>query len=322
MKNRIADELIKGDFVHKNILSLSQFDRKSLDLLFATTRKIITKCKQNKCPQSLAGKIITLLFFEPSSRTFSSFSSAIKRLGGQTVEYQNPMETSSAVKGESLADTIRVFESYSDLIVIRHQTEGTAQAAAEAARFAPIVNAGDGGHEHPTQALLDLFTLHQKFGRLDNLVGVMSTDPLHSRTIRSLALGLSLYPNNTIYLLSPKHLRMNPEVVKEIKKRGTKVVEIFDTKDIPTQANFWYWNRIQKERFSDTRDYESALGKFSITPQLLKEKGNKDMIIMDPLPRVEEIDPRVDEDPRAYYFHQVRNGLFVRMALLSLILRG
>lgn len=307
-----------GEFHH--ILSLSQFSPHSLTKLFNYTNKLIQRLDKREPTGALAGKIIALLFFEPSSRTFSSFSSAVKRLGGQTIEYQNMMETSSTVKGESLEDTIYTIQSYSDAIVMRHPETGSAARAA-AVSSVPIINAGDGAGEHPTQTLLDLFTLHQRFGRLDNLVSVMGIDPLHSRTIRSLALGMSLFPNNTIYFLSPKHLAMAPEILKKIKKNGARVVEIHDAKDIPANSNFWYWNRIQKERFTNEKDYEKAKGAFTITRKLLKERGNKDMIIMDPLPRVGEIEVAVDSDPRAVYItKQMRNGLYIRMALLSLIL--
>ncbi len=320
MKSTIAEAKILGKYVHKNILSLQQFDKKSLELLFKTTNHIIEKCKHNKCPQTLAGNIITLLFFEPSSRTFSSFSSAIKRLGGQTIEYQNPMQTSSSAKGESLNDTIRVFESYSDLIIMRHHMVGMAKKAAEAARYVPIINAGDGVGEHPTQALLDLFTINEKFGTLNGLTGLIAGDLLNGRTAHSLMRGFSLYKNITLYLLSPQSLSLRREFLNEFTTITIK--EIHSEKEIPKNCDFWYWTRIQKERFSDLKEYVKVKDSFILTKKLLTDKGNKNMIIMHPLPRINEIDPEIDDDPRAYYFKQVRNGLFVRMALLSLVLGG
>lgn len=318
MPKKPVEEKIAGNFTHKHILSLDQFDTKSLDILFKTTEKIIQRINQNKPLDTLAGKIISLLFFEPSSRTFSSFSSAAKKIGAQTVEYQNMTQTSSVVKGESLEDTVHTFESYSDMVIMRHPEIGSVNRAASVSSI-PVINAGDGGGEHPTQTLLDLFTIYKKFYRLDNLTGVMGGDPLHSRTIRSLAKGLSLYKKNILYFLSPKELRLSSELVTEIRSTGTKVVEIHDEKDIPATAHFWYWNRIQKERFKNKADADRAAGKFIVTLKLLQKKGNKHMIIMDPLPRVDEIAVEVDHDPRAMYFAQMKNGWYVRMALLSLI---
>jgi len=269
----------------------------------------------------LSGKLVTLLFFEPSSRTFGSFSAAIKRLGGVTIDYQNPLQTSSSIKGETLEDTMRVFESYSDAIVMRHGEKGTLQRAADAVKI-PVINAGDGIGEHPTQALLDVYTLYQKKGKLDGLTCLMAGDLLYGRTVHSLLKLLSLYKNNTVYLLSPSQLRLEKNFKKEIEKRGVRLIEISSQKDIPVTCDFWYWTRVQKERFTDKKEYERLKNTFVVTPDLLEEKGNKKMIIMHPLPRVGEIDVRIDADPRAVYLtEQVKNGMYIRMALLSLILQ-
>lgn len=311
---------IKNIFKNKDVVSIDQFDRRSVDRLFKTTSEII-KLNPRKKLEILKGRVITLLFFEPSSRTFGSFSSAIKRLGGITIDYQNPNQTSSAVKGETLSDTIKVFENYSDAIVMRHYEMGAAKRAADAALFIPVINAGDGSGEHPTQALLDGFTLKQEFGKLDELKGVLAGDLLYGRTVHSLIRLFNLFNNVTLYLLSPKNLRLPEELMKRFAKSNVKLVEIPTEKDIPKDCHFWYWTRVQKERFKDLKEYEKVKTRFILTPELVKERGNKNMLLMHPLPRVGEIDERVDSDPRAIYLSkQVKNGMYVRMGLLQLIL--
>lgn len=308
----------RGLFTNSDILSISQFDQNTLTRLFKATNRVIQLIKNNKCSNVLKGSAIALLFFEPSTRTHNSFSSAAQRLGAGVIGIQDTSLTSMN-KGESFEDTIRMIDGYSDLIVIRHPEAGSAQRAATVAD-APVINAGDGGNEHPTQGLLDLFTIHQKFKRLDNLIVVTGPDPLHSRTIRSLLTGLSLFKNNIVYLLSSKDLRLDADFKKEVISRGLKIVEIEDISDIPNNAHIWYWNRFQKERFAQEMDYKNSMSLYRITNQLLALKGNKNMIIMDPLPRIDEIAEEVDIDPRAYYFQQAKNGLYIRMALLALIL--
>ncbi len=320
MGRKKEEDRIGKDFHNKDILSLDQFTPVSLSLLFKRTKKILTT-QVSELKTILAGKIVTLLFFEPSSRTFGSFAAAVKKLGGQTLEFQNPMQTSSVAKGETLEDTVRTFENYCDLIVMRHPVTGSLKKAANAASI-PVISGGDGGAgEHPTQALMDLFTIHEHGGRLDNLVGLLAGDMLNGRTVHSLIRGLALYNNITLHLLSPQALRLPREDILQFRKRGIKLVEIESEKDIPGNADFWYWTRVQKERFTDINEYERIKHSFIVTPELLKKKGNKKMVLMHPLPRVGEIDTRVDGDPRAIYLSkQMRNGLYVRMALLSLIL--
>lgn len=268
----------------------------------------------------LKGTIVTLIFFEPSSRTFGSFGAAVKQLGGATIDIQNPQSVSSVAKGESLEDTIKTFESYSHALVMRHPTAGSAKIAADAA-IIPLINAGDGGASHPTQALLDLYTIYNQFRKLTDLTVVATGDILHSRTIHSLIQGLSLYSGNTMYLLSPPQLKLSREDFNTFSKSGIKLVEIEKEEDIPQNAQVWYWNRIQKERFASHEEAEKYKDTFVLTKKLLETYGNKDMIIMDPLPRVGEIDLDVDTDTRAVYLRtQMRNGKYVRMALLALVL--
>lgn len=317
-----TSEKIEGEFRGKDIVSFDQFGIEDLFHLFEVARRMKKIAMNNESSRILEGLLIALLFFEPSSRTFSSFASAVKRLGGQTIEVQNPETSSSVSKGESFADTIRTFEAYTNAIVLRHRYAGAAKEAAEAAEFVPVINAGDGNNEHPSQTLLDLFTIYEQFGRLDHLAGLMAGDALNSRTIHSLLRGLSLFPGNTVYILSPRSLRLTRDDYLSFVARGIKIVEIHEEHEIPEGCDFWYWTRVQRERFLGQTDYKEALGQtVMVTPELLQRYARKDTILMDPLPRVESVDPRVDADPRSVYLRsQIRNGLYTRMALLSLVL--
>jgi aspartate carbamoyltransferase catalytic subunit len=315
-------QMIDGNFQGKDIVSFDQFNMKDLRQLFSLTHSMKQIAVNNEPSQLLAGFVVALLFFEPSSRTFSSFVAAVKRLGGQTIEIQNPEAVASVSKGESFEDTVRVLEAYSNAIVLRHRIVGAAQQAANTADFVPVINAGDGNNEHPTQTLLDLYTLYERYGRLDNLKGLLAGDCLNSRAIHSLIRGLSLFGNNTIYLLSPDCLRLARDDFVAFCARGIEIVELQSEEDIPRDCDFWYWTRVQRERFSSTETYQEALKQTTmVTPDLLHTYAREDMILMDPLPRVESVDPAVDEDERAVYLRaQIRNGLYTRMALLALVL--
>jgi aspartate carbamoyltransferase len=310
---------IKGNFKNKDVVSLDQFDKRSIKILFAATTKI-KKTPTKKLLNILRGKIAALLFFEPSTRTFSSNAAAMKRLGGQTIEHQNPLQNSSVVKGETLEDTLKMMEQYSDIIVIRHPVKGTLERAAEVVDI-PIINAGDGIGEHPTQSLLDMFTVYEKFGKLSNLKGLMVGDLLNGRTVHSLIRGLSIFPKNTLYLLAPKQLRLSREDFVASEKRGIKLIEIKSFEEIPADCHFWYWTRVQKERFADKNEYEKLKHSFILTKKLLEKKAGKNTLIMHPLPRVGEIEIAVDTDPGAVYLTtEAKNGMYVRMALFKLIL--
>lgn len=316
-----SDNKIKGNFKSKDIFSLNQFSPSDIQQLFDHVPAMKDIALNAKPADILKGNIVTLLFYEPSSRTFGSFGAAVKQLGGQTLDIINPQQFSSVSKGETLEDTIRVFEAYSDAIVLRHPEKGTVQKAADAAFFVPIINAGDGIGEHPTQTLLDMYTIYEKFQKLDNLTGVIAGDILNGRTVHSLLLGLSQYKGITIYLLSPEQLRLSRDDFSFYSKKGVKLIEIEKETDLPKNADFWYWTRVQKERFKDLEEYKKVNNKFIITKNLLDTYGNKDMIIMHPLPRVGEIDPAIDNDKRAVYLRsQIRNGMYIRMALLALVL--
>jgi aspartate carbamoyltransferase catalytic subunit len=315
-------EMLHGDFKGKDIVSLDQFTVEDLQRVFQVTQQMKRIVMNNEPSRLLDGFIVALMFFEPSSRTFSSFSAAMKRLGGQTIEMQDPETTSSVSKGETFEDTIRVMEAYSNAIVLRHRIPGAAAQAARAAEYVPVINAGDGNNEHPTQTLLDMFTLYERFGRLDNLTGLLAGDALNSRTMHSLIRGLSLYKNNTIYVLAPQRLRLTRDDVVSLQDRGIRLIEINSVREIPRDCDFWYWTRVQKERFSSPEEYQQAQSEIAVaTPELLQEYAKKDMILMDPLPRVGSVDPAVDTDERAVYLRsQIRNGVYTRMALLALIL--
>ncbi len=312
---------INGNFKNKDILSLDQFSTADLSLLFKHTKQMKAIAANAKPSEILKGNIVTLLFYEPSSRTYGSFGASVKQLGGQTIDILNPQQFSSVSKGETFEDTIRVFEAYCDAIVIRDKTVGQAVRAAEAASFVPVINAGDGIGEHPTQALLDMFTIFEKHGRLDNLTGVLTGDLLNGRTVHSLIRGLSLYSGNTLYLLSPKELRLTKEDFADFTKRGINLIEIYSEKDMPKNADFWYWTRVQKERFVSEEAYEKVKNTFILTKKLVSEFAGKETIFMHPLPRVGEIDTAIDEDPRAQYLRsEIRNGMYIRMALIALVL--
>ncbi|MDO8639657.1 MAG: aspartate carbamoyltransferase [bacterium] len=321
MTSQSSLEKINGKFKGKDIISLDQFSPKDLRILFSLTKKMKVIAKNAKPSKILNGNIVVLLFFEPSSRTFASFSAAIKQLGGQTVEIVNPQTNSSVAKGETIEDTIKVFEAYSDAIVIRHPVAGTAKKSADVASFVPIINAGDGIGEHPTQALFDLYTIVENTKRLGKLTGVVAGDLLNGRTIHSLLRGLSLFKKNKIYLLSPKQLRLSKADFSYFSEKGVKLIEIDDYKDMPKNADFWYWTRVQKERFEDKKLYEKVKNSFILNKKLLDEYAGKKTILLHALPRVGEIATEVDTDSRALYIKsQIRNGMYLRMALITLIL--
>ncbi len=312
---------INGNFYGHDILSLSQFDTNSLEHLFEVARHMRYIAKNAIPSDILKGSIATLLFYEPSSRTRGSFDAAVKQLGGQTVVVENPQQFSSVSKGETFEDTIRVFESYCDVLVLRHPDKGAAKNAAKIAQFVPVINAGDGIGEHPTQALLDMMTIEEHTKRLTGLTGVFGGDIKNGRTIHSLLKGLSLYPGNTIYLLSPQSLQLEKKSLDEFKKSGLKIIEIESMAQIPKKADFWYWTRVQKERFDNIEEYKKVNNQFVVTKKNFDKLASSGTILLHPLPRVGEIANELDGDTRAQYLRtQVRNGMYVRMALVALVL--
>ncbi len=302
-----------------HILTTKQFlDKKILKNIFDIAEKLEKADKQGKVSQLLKGKILATLFYEPSTRTRFSFETAMLKMGGQVITTENARDFSSAVKGETIEDTVRVVGSYADAIVLRHPENGTAAKAA-AVSPVPIINAGDGSGEHPTQALLDLYTIKKELGRMDNLKIGLAGDLLYGRTVHSLINLLSISKNVEIYLISPKELQLPAEYKKILKEKKIKFFEDEGIKKSVSKLDVLYMTRIQKERFSSAWLYNKTKNCFIITEDLL-DKLPKKSIIMHPLPRVKEISIEVDKDSRAAYFRQAGNGLYVRMALLKMYL--
>lgn len=303
-------------FFGQDILSVKQFDRDHLETIFAVAHEMRGMVERVGTFDLLKGKVLTNLFYEPSTRTSSSFVAAIERLGGSVIQINN-VTYSSVSKGESLPDTVRTLESYSDAIVLRHPEQGSAAEAAEAADK-PVINAGDGPGEHPTQALLDAFTIVEEMGRLDGLTVTMLGDLKYGRTVHSLARLMTLYDLRINYV-SPRSLRMPEHLVTEVGDAGVRQTETEDLDSVLSDTDVLYVTRIQKERFANEADFDAVKDSYVITNKTL-QAAKKDMIVMHPLPRVGEIAEEVDADPRAAYFRQMEYGMYVRMALLALVL--
>ncbi|OGO18057.1 MAG: aspartate carbamoyltransferase [Chloroflexi bacterium RBG_16_48_8] len=306
----------EAPFYGRDILSVSQFSRNDLEYIFGVAKEMRAMVERVGTFDLLKGKILANLFYEPSTRTSSSFLSAMERLGGSVIPI-NEVTYSSVAKGESLPDTIRTLECYADVIVLRHPEVGSSALAAKYARK-PIINAGDGTGEHPTQALLDLFTILEELGRVDGLTVTMLGDLKYGRTVHSLSRLLSLFVVRLNYV-SPEILRMPPALVEELAGKGVSQKEFISLEPVLAETDVLYVTRVQKERFENLEDYEKVKGVFVITPETL-EKAKDEMVVMHPLPRVGEISMEVDEDPRAAYFRQMECGLYVRMALLAMVL--
>jgi len=300
----------------KDIISVKQFSREDLEYIFAVAHEMHDMVDHVGTFDLLKGKILANLFYEPSTRTSSSFTAAMERLGGSVIPI-NEVKYSSVSKGESLPDTVRTLECYADVIVLRHPEVGSAAIAARAARK-PVINAGDGIGEHPTQALLDAFTIKEELGHLDGLTVTLLGDLKHGRTVHSLARLLSLYKVKLNYV-APDILRMPAELIDELKAKGLEQAGYTALDQPLPQTDVLYVTRVQKERFTDEAVYESVKGAYIIDPKVMKTAKER-MIVMHPLPRVGEISPEFDDDPRAAYFRQMEYGLYVRMALLAMVL--
>jgi aspartate carbamoyltransferase len=300
----------------KDIISVKQFNRADLEYIFGAAHEMRGMVERVGTFDLLKGKILANLFYEPSTRTSSSFTAAMERLGGSVIPI-NEVKYSSVTKGESLTDTIRTLECYADVIVLRHPETGSAAIAAKAARK-PLINAGDGIGEHPTQALLDTFTIMEELGRLDNLTVTMLGDLKYGRTVHSLARLLSLFKVKLNYV-SPDILKMPREVMDEVAEREIPQAEFSTVEKVLPETDVLYVTRVQKERFEDPAEYEKVKDAYVIDPAVMKG-AKKQMIVMHPLPRVTEISMDFDDDPRAAYFRQMEYGLYVRMALLAMVL--
>ena len=300
----------------RHVIESQQFSRGLLEDLFARAEEM--KREPHRFMGRLAGQVMAALFYEPSTRTRLSFEAAMLRLGGQAMGTDNAREFSSAAKGETLEDTIRIVSGYADLIVLRHNEEGAAKRAA-AVSSVPVINAGDGPGQHPTQALLDLYTIRAELGRIDGVRVAMVGDLANGRTVRSLAYLLSKFKDIKIWFVAPPQVAMRDDLKKHLDEHRVPWVETQDLDAVLPEVDVVYQTRIQKERFTDAEAYSAVKGVYRIDESSLALM-RKYAVLMHPLPRVDEIAPEVDEDPRAAYFRQARNGLHVRMALLDRLL--
>jgi aspartate carbamoyltransferase len=300
----------------KSILSVKQFSRQDLMYIFEVAHEMREMVERIGAFDLLKGKILANLFYEPSTRTASSFTAAMERLGGSVIPI-NEVKYSSVAKGESLPDTVRSLECYADVVVLRHPEVGASALAAEYARK-PIINGGDGVGEHPTQALLDLFTIMEELGQADGLTVTLLGDLKNGRTVHSLSRLLSLFDVRLNYV-SPEILRMPPEIIAELDDKGIPQQEYVSLEEPLPESDVLYVTRVQQERFDDPQAYEKVKDAYVITPETL-QRAKDDMIVMHPLPRVGEISMELDDDPRAAYFRQMEYGMYVRMALLAMVL--
>ncbi len=301
-----------------HILEAQQFDMPTLLNLFDVTTQMEQAVARGGINEYY-NRIMATLFYEPSTRTRFSFETAMHRLGGRVITTENAAQFSSAAKGETIEDTIRILNGYADVIVIRHYEVGAARRAAAVSRV-PVINAGDGPGQHPTQALLDLYTIRKEIGTIDGLRIAMVGDLAQGRTVRSLAYLLSKFQGVKIYFVAPPPLKMKEDILEHLRERNVWYTEETNLENVLPEVNVVYQTRIQKERFGDRiADYERCRGVYVLTHKTLQLMQPK-AIVMHPLPRLDEIAQDVDQDPRAAYFRQAQNGLYVRMALLSMVL--
>ncbi|GBC64133.1 aspartate carbamoyltransferase [Desulfonema ishimotonii] len=307
-------------FPLKHVYEAQQFNRELLDTVMQTADEMKADLADGgrRYARALDNKIMASLFYEPSTRTRFSFESAMLRLGGSIITTENAREFSSAAKGESLYDSTRIINGYADVIVMRHHEAGSAEKAASVSDI-PVINAGDGAGQHPTQALLDLYTLKDSFGEISGLKVAMVGDLKYGRTVRSLSYLLTKYTGTEICFVSPPVCRMENDIKAHLDQYGIPWTEEANLDKVLPEADCVYMTRIQKERFNVPDEYEKAVGQYILTPERA-EAMKPEAIIMHPLPRLNEISQEVDDNPRARYFEQARNGLYIRMALLWLLL--
>ncbi len=299
----------------RHVVEVGQFDRATVERLFAAADRM-RDLPRDAAP--LRGHLLATLFYEPSTRTRLSFEAAMLRLGGDVISTENAREFSSAIKGETVEDTVRIVQGYADAIVLRHFEQGAAHRAAAVAGV-PVLNAGDGPGEHPTQALLDLYTIRHELGRIDGLRVALVGDLRFGRTARSLARLVRLTHGTELVFVSPPAVPMGDDVRAELEAAGVPFRDEPDLAAVLPHVDVVYQTRIQRERFATPEEYEAARGVYVIDRAAMA-RLNPNGIVLHPLPRVDEIAPEVDADPRAAYFRQAHNGVFVRMALLALVL--
>ncbi|ALT67812.1 aspartate carbamoyltransferase [Methanobrevibacter millerae] len=304
-------------FELKNIISIKDLNKSDIDYIIDEASKLEDIAKSREISEELKGKILGLMFFEPSTRTKMSFETSMKRLSGECIGFENT-GSSSVSKGESIADTAKMFEGYCDALVIRHEMEGVSKFISDIVDV-PVINAGDGAGQHPTQTLLDLYTIKKEIGHIDNIKIALIGDLKYGRTVHSLANALTLYDNVELYFVSPDKLKMPQEILHDLDKAGMSYTETSNISDVIDKVNVLYVTRIQKERFADIDDYLEIKGAYIINKKMLE---GKDLIVMHPLPRIDEIDGDVDDTKYNKYFTQAANAVPVRMAILKTLIKN
>lgn len=303
--------MLKG----KDILNTAQFSPQELNLIMNAAANFEKQVKDGNIIRNMEGKIVATLFFEPSTRTRLSFETAANRLGARVISVADA-KSSSVTKGESLADTIRTVDGYADIIIMRHPMNGSAQIAADNAKH-PFINAGDGSGQHPTQALLDIYTIRKEKGALGGQTVTFVGDLKYGRTVHSLSYFMTLY-GNKMFFVSPKSLRMPSEITADLKARGADIEETENLEKALSVSDIVYVTRVQRERFENLQEYEKVKGSYIINKSIINQ-AKKGITILHPLPRVDEISTDVDDYEGAAYFRQAHNGVYIRMALLALV---
>jgi aspartate carbamoyltransferase catalytic subunit len=306
---------IASRFKGRDVISVLDFSKEDIEYLFKLTDHYLS----NGYKEVLRGKVMAVAFFEPSTRTRLSFEAAMSRLGGSVIGFSSE-EGTSVAKGEKFIDTIRMLDSYADVIVVRHRYEGSAKLAAEVAEH-PVINAGDGRNEHPTQALLDLYTIYRLRGDVSSLVIGLIGDLKYARVVNSFLYILTIFKPKKVYLISHPLLRLREDVRRFVESRNVKVEEVFDINEVLSELDVLYVTRIQKERFPDPLEYEKVKNAYRVTAEITK-RCKDDLMILHPLPRVDELDRSLDNTKYAVYFKQASFGVPLRAALLTLILGG
>ena len=304
-------------FKLKSIISIKDFERKDIDYILDEASKLEDIAKSKECCDELKGKILGLMFFEPSTRTRLSFETSMKRLGGNCIGIEST-RSCSVSKGESIADTAKMFEGYSDALVIRHELEGVSKFISDIVDV-PVINAGDGAGQHPTQTLLDLYTIKKELGQIDNLKIALVGDLKFGRTVHSLSNALGLYDNVELYFVAPKELKMPQEVLHDLNKKNIPYTEVDSIEEIIDKVDVLYVTRIQKERFGDLDEYLKIKGAYIVNKKMLE---GKDVIVMHPLPRIDEIATDLDNTKHNKYFNQSFNAVPVIMAILKTLIKN
>lgn len=310
----IGKKIMANSLYQKHIISIPELSREELELIVETAGNL----KKEPRPELIKNKVVASCFFEPSTRTRLSFETAIQRIGGDVIGFDNDGNTSLAKKGETLSDSVQVISSYVDAFVIRHPQEGAARLASEFSNGVPVINAGDGANQHPTQTLLDLYTIAETQGRLDNLNVAFVGDLKYGRTVHSLTQALAKFNNIRFYFVAPDALAMPEYICEELDEAGIEYSLHTEMEAVIPELDILYMTRVQKERF-DESEYAHIKSAYILTAALL-EGARENLKVLHPLPRVDEITTDVDKTPHAYYFQQAQNGVYARQALLALVL--